>query len=250
MPFGSRALHRWRLQLVSLVAVVVLWEIVAASGLLYRGVVPPLLLMAAAFAHLMGNAQFWLNLAVTAIEIGSAIVIGGCAGMLGGLVLGVSRFLGAAFEPYLAALAATPKIIVLPIVYLMFGVGPGSKIAISAFACFVPVALSVASGIRQIRPVLVQVGRILGLSRRQMVLKIYLPALVQPIGTGLRVGLSAAIAVCLIAEIKFSGMGMGAMVIDSFNHSRFAEVYAILVIVIALAICGNAVIDRAIRRGR
>jgi ABC-type nitrate/sulfonate/bicarbonate transport system permease component len=62
--------------------------------------------------------------------------------------------------------------------------------------------------------------------------------------------LSAAIAVCLIAEIKFSGIGIGAMVIDSFNHSRFAEVYAILVIVIALAICGNAAIDRASRRGR
>jgi ABC-type nitrate/sulfonate/bicarbonate transport system permease component len=250
MPFASRVLPGRRLQLVSLVAVVALWEIVAASELLYRGVVPSLLLMAAAFVHLIGNAQFWLNLAITAVEIASAIVIGGCAGMLVGLVLGASRFLGTAFEPYLAALAATPKIIVLPIVYLMFGVGPGSKIAISAFACFVPVALSVASGVRQIRPVLVQVGRSLGLSRGQMALKIYLPALVNSIGTGMRVGLSAAIAVCLIAEIKFSGIGIGAMVIDSFNHSRFAEVYAILVIVIALAICGNAAIDRASRRGR
>jgi len=64
------------------------------------------------------------------------------------------------------------------------------------------------------------------------------------------VGLGAAIAVCLIAEIKFSRIGLGAMVIDSFNRSRFAEVYALLIVIVALAIAGNALVNRLGQRRR
>ncbi len=239
----------WRLQFVTLLAIWAFWEAMAASGLFYKGVVPSFFLIVAALVRLIANPQFWFNLSVTGMEIVVAFAAGGGCGVIVGLLLGGNRFLGAALEPYLAALAATPKVIILPIVYLMFGIGPASKIAIGAFACFVPVALSAASGMRQLNPVLVRVGRSLGLSRSQMVHKIYLPALVGPIAIGLRIALGAAIAVCLIAEIKFSRIGLGAMVIDSFNRSRFAEVYALLTVVISLAIAGNALINR-LGRGR
>ena len=245
----SRILPAWRVQLVTLLAMCALWEVVAASGLLYKGVVPSLLHIVAALARLTADPLFWFNLSVTGVEIGLAMVIGGGIGLVVGLLLGANRFLGAAFEPYLAALAATPKIIILPILYLLFGVGMAPKVAIGAFACFVPVALSAASGMRQMSPVLVRVGRSLDLSPWQMAHKIYLPALVEPVVTGLRIALGAAIAVCLIAEIKFSRIGLGAMVIDSFNRSRFAEVYALLIVIIAFAIAVNILVNR-LGRGR
>ena len=136
----------------------------------------PFLQIVVALVGLIADPQFWFNLSVTGMEIGTRLRDRRAKpGLLLGLLLGGNRFLGEAFEPYLAALAATPKIIVLPIVYLMLGVGPASKIAIGAVACFVPIALSVASGMRQISPVLVRVGKSLDLSRWQMVHKIYLP---------------------------------------------------------------------------
>jgi ABC-type nitrate/sulfonate/bicarbonate transport system permease component len=243
-PLASRLSPARRLQCATLLMIWASWEAIAASGVFYKGVVPSCFQIVAALAHLIADLRFWFNLAVTGVEIAFAIAIGGGTGLLVGLLLGGNRFLGAALEPYLAALAATPKIIILPIVYLMFGVGPVSKVAIGAFASFVPVALSAASGMRQISPVLVRVGRSLDLSHRQMVHKIYLPALVEPVATGLRIALGAAIAVCLIAEIKFSRIGLGAMVIESFNRSRFAEVYAVLIVIISLAIGGNVLVDR------
>jgi ABC-type nitrate/sulfonate/bicarbonate transport system permease component len=233
-----------RLQFATLLAVWALWELVGASGLLYNGVMPSMFLVAPALGRLITSTVFWFNLSATGLEIGLAVGFGAVTGVLVGLLLGANRFLGAAFEPQLAALAATPKIILLPILYLMFGVGPASKVAIGALACFVPVALSTASGMRQISPVLVWVGRSLDLSWWQMTHKIYLPALVEPIATGLRIALGAAIVVCLIAEIKFSRIGLGAMVIDSFNRSRFADVYALLIVLITLAIAGNSLVNR------
>ena len=244
IPVTSRLSPARRLQFTTLLAVWALWELVGASGLLYHGVMPSMFLVAPALGRLITSTVFWFNLSVTGLEIGLAVGFGAVTGLLVGLLLGGNRFLGAAFEPQLAALAAIPKIILLPILYLMFGIGPASKIAIGAFACFVPVALSTASGMRQISPVLVWVGRSLGLSWWQMTYKIYLPALVEPIATGLRIALGAAIVVCLIAEIKFSRIGLGAMVIDSFNRSRFADVYALLIVLITLAIAGNSLVNR------
>lgn len=233
-----------RLQLVTLLALWAAWEALGASGLFYAGVLPPVASIVGALGRLIVSAQFWFNLSVTGGEIALALAFGGGAGLLAGLLLGGNRFLGAAFEPQLAALAATPKIILLPILYLLFGIGPASKVAIGAFACFVPVTLSVASGMRQISPVLVRVGRSLDLTGWQMFQKIYLPALAGPIATGIRIALGAAVVVCLIAEIKFSRSGLGAMVIESFNRSRFAEVYALLVILVSFAIGGNGLIQR------
>lgn len=250
VPVASRRSHARRLQFATLLAFWALWEGVGASGLLYTGVVPSTSLIVPALGRLIASTEFWFNLSVTGLEIGLAVGLGAGAGICVGLLLGGNRFLGAAFEPQLAVLAATPKIILLPILYLMLGIGPASKIAIGAFACFVPVALSTASGMREVSPVFVSLGRSLDLSRWQMTRKIYLPALVEPIATGLRVGLGAATVVCLVAEIKFSRNGLGAMVIDSFDRSRFAEVYAVLAVLITLAIAGNGLINRLGRTDR
>jgi ABC-type nitrate/sulfonate/bicarbonate transport system permease component len=198
-------------------------------------------------ATMLGQVSFWTNFSVTASEIGLAITIGGSLGLVVGLILGGSKFLGAAYEPFVIYLASTPKVILLPIIYLMFGIGPASKIAVGSIACFMPMAISVAAGVRQINPTLIRVGQSFNLKRNQMVRYVYLPAMVAPIANGLRIALGSAIVVCLVAEIKFSSVGIGQMVIDNFNRSRFAEVYAVLIVIITLAVVGNTLVDRLAR---
>ena len=58
---------------------------------------------------------------------------------------------------------------------------------------------------------------------------------------------SAAIAICLVAETRFSYAGLGFMMIDAYNHARFAEVYAVLAIILALATTANAIVARIAR---
>ena len=245
--------RRWlrperRLQVATLVVLLVAWELIAASGLLYRGVVPSVTAIVAALATMLGQASFWMNFSITVSEIGSAIVIGGGLGLIVGLILGSNRFLGAAYTPFVIYLASTPKVILLPIIYLMFGIGPASKIVVGSIACFMPMAISAAAGMRQINPTLIRVGRSFNLTRAQMIQKIYLPAMVAPIANGLRIALGSAIVVCLVAEIKFSSVGIGQMVIDNFNRSRFADVYAALIVITTLAVVGNSLVDRLARR--
>jgi NitT/TauT family transport system permease protein len=248
-----------------IVTIVVIWEIVAASGWLFRDVVPSLLVIGRALIRILTHPNFQLqadlrnfhldlmipefyrHLWVTIGEVGTALVFGGLAGLAVGLVLGVNPFLSRAFEQFLYWLGPTPKIVFFPIMIMWFGVGPGSKIAMGTISCFFPVALSVAAGMRQIESVLIRVGRSFRANFWQMVTKIYLPAMRQPMVNGARLGLGVAVIGTLLAETKLSNRGVGFMIINAYSTFDMPSMYALLILLFVVAIGANALVARASR---
>jgi len=236
--FGRVTVVRIAIIVVMLAA----WEALARSGLLFRDVVPTLGAIARALVTLLFKPDFYTNLGWTVGEIALALLFGGVSGLLVGLVLGGSRFLGRAFEPYLYYLGPTPKIIFFPVMIMWFGVGSGSKIAMGAVSCFFPIAISAASGMRQIDRVLIRVGRSFRASTWQMVTKIYLPAMRQPVVNGLRLGLGVAIIGTLLAETKLSNRGVGYLIIQAYATFDMPRMYALLIVLFVLAIGANALL--------
>jgi NitT/TauT family transport system permease protein len=224
--------------------VLALWEAAAASGLLYRDVVPSLLVIGRAIVELLADPTYYAHLGVTAGEIGFAMLIGGLAGLAVGILLGSNRLLSRAFESYLYYLGPTPKIIFFPIMIMWFGVGPGSKIAMGVLSCFFPVALSAAAGMRTIDNVLIRVGRSFRASTWQMVTKIYLPAMRLPIINGVRLGLGVAIIGTLLAETKLSNKGIGFLIINAYSTFNMPRMYALLIVLFVLSIGVNALVGR------
>jgi NitT/TauT family transport system permease protein len=215
------------------------WEAVAQSGLVWYGAVPSSFAVLRALADLLESRDFSYNLAVTLGEVLASVAIGGVLGLAAGLVLGANRFLGRAFEPYLHYIAPTPKIVFLPVIMLLTGVGPGSKITLGALSCFFPMALSIAVGVRRIDPVLLLVGRSFDLGAAQQVRKIYLPALIPAIITGLRLSFGLALVGCLLAELKMSNAGLGYLAMQAYSQLDLATTYAIVLVVFAVAALGN-----------
>ncbi len=232
------------LRLILLASLLAAWEILAQSGWLYRDVVPSLLSIGCALASLLSSPDYYFHLSVTVLEIAGALAIGGTIGVLTGLVLGANPFAGRAIEPYIYYLGPTPKIIFFPIMIMWFGVGPGSKIAMGAVSCFFPIALSVAAGMRQIDPVLIRVGRSFRAQAWQMAWKIYLPAMRHPILNGVRLGLGIAIIGTLLAETKLSNRGIGHLIMRAYSVFDMPKMYALLIILFALAIGANAIVGR------
>jgi NitT/TauT family transport system permease protein len=227
-----------------IVFILVSWEVVAQSGLLYRDVVPSLLAIAAAIAKLLSTPDYYWHLLATASEVGTGLAAGGLSGLLVGLVLGANRVLSKAFEPYLYYLGPTPKIIFFPVMIMWFGVGPGSKIAMGAISCFFPIALSTAAGMRQIDKVLIRVGQSFRANAWQMTTKIYLPAMRHPIINGVRLGLGVAIIGTLLAETKLSNRGVGFLIIQAYSLFDMPRMYAMLIVLFVLAIGANALVGR------
>ena len=232
------------LRLVIILTVLAVWEFLSHSGWLYRDVVPSLLAIGRALFDLLAHGEYYFNLAVTAGEVGTALLLGGTLGLIVGIVLGANRFLSRAFESYLYYLGPTPKIIFFPVMIMWFGVGPGSKIALGTLSCFFPVALSAAAGMRQIDKVLIRVGKSFRASTAQMVFKIYLPAMRHPIINGVRLGLGVALIGTLLAETKLSNKGIGFLIIQAYSIFDMPRMYAMLIVLFILSIGANSVVGR------
>ncbi|HYZ63049.1 MAG TPA: ABC transporter permease subunit [Acetobacteraceae bacterium] len=234
-----------RLRLVAAALLLVLWEAASWSGLFYRGVLPSIVQILTALVRLLADPAFWWHLGTTAMEVTLALLIGGGLGIVVGVLVGGARFLRRAYEPALHYLAPTPKIVFLPILIALFGVGPSSKVAMGALSCFFPVALSVASGMTLVSPVHLRVARSFKFSTLRTLRSVYLPSLVAPMITGLRLGLGVAVIGCLLSEIKLSNRGLGFLAIQFYSQFRIPEMYAVLIVVFALAGLGNALFGRA-----
>jgi NitT/TauT family transport system permease protein len=256
-----------RLQSVTLLRIAIIvvtlacWEALAASGLLYRDVVPSLLAIGKALFNLLTvpdmavdlsrfglqeakiPAIYW-HLYVTFYEIAIGMLIGGLSGLVAGIAIGSSRLLRQAYEPLLYYLGPCPKIIFFPVMIMWFGVGPGSKIAMGAISCFFPVALNVAGGMREIDRVLIRVGRSFRANTWQMVTKIYLPAMRHPIINGIRIGLGVCLIGTLLAETKLSNSGVGFLVIQAYSLFNMPLMYALLIVLFVIAIGANALIGK------
>jgi ABC-type nitrate/sulfonate/bicarbonate transport system permease component len=232
------------LRIVIILVVLAIWEAMSRSGLLYRDVVPSLAAIGRALFVLLASPNFYFHLAVTAGEIGAAVAIGSGLGLVAGIVLGANRFLSQAYESFLYYLGPTPKIIFFPIMIMWFGVGSESKIALGVLSCFFPVALSVAAGMRQIDKSLVRVGRSFRANTWQMITKIYLPAMRHPVINGIRLGFGGALFGTLVAETKLSNKGIGFLIINAYTTFDMPRMYAMLIVLFALAIFVNALIGR------
>jgi ABC-type nitrate/sulfonate/bicarbonate transport system permease component len=233
-----------QVRIAIILTILITWEVVAASGLLYRDVVPSLLAIGAAVYRLLTNSEFYWHLGVTAAEIGTALAVGGLSGLVVGLVLGGNRLLSKSFEPYLYYLGPTPKIIFFPVMIMWFGVGPGSKVAMGAISCFFPIALSAAAGMRQIDKVLIRVGKSFRANAWQMATKIHLPAMRHPIINGVRLGLGVALIGTLLAETKLSNRGIGFLIIQAYSLFDMPRMYAMLIVLFVAAIGANVLVAR------
>lgn len=216
------------------------WEAVALAGLFYEGIVPSSFKVVAAVGRLLVDPGFYGHALRTAYEVVTGFALGSAAGLVAGIALGAHRFSDRASAPYIHGLASTPKIVFLPILMLLFGAGAGSKVGMGAFSAFFPVVIAIASGMGGVDPVLVRVARSYNASGLQIVRKVYLPSLVAPALTGMRLGLGVAIIGVLLAEIKFSDKGLGHLAIQHYNFFRVADMYAVLLITFALAVLLNA----------
>jgi NitT/TauT family transport system permease protein len=232
------------LRIAIIVTVMLGWEGLARSGLLYQDVVPTLGAISRALVETLSSPDFFWHLSTTFYEIGIALAIGGLSGLAVGIVLGASKLMQRAFEPLLYYLGPTPKIIFFPVMIMWFGVGPGSKVAMGAISCFFPVALNVAGGMREIDQVLIRVGRSLRANTWQMVTKIYLPAMRHPMINGVRLGLGVALIGTLLAETKLSNRGIGFLVIQAYSLFNMPQMYSLLIVLFVISIGANALIGR------
>lgn len=231
-----------RIKVMTVIGLILAWEVLATLGrfeILYKDVIPASWLILAAVWNELISADFYRDLGITVAEHAVGFIVGSLLAITLGILMGTRPMLRKALEPYLNAIGSTPKIVFLPILFLMFGTGMESKMAKGALSAFFPVVFSTTLGMLLINPTLIRVGQSFNLSRWKMVVKIFLPAMVNPIITGLRLGMAITVIGVLVAELKFASGGLGYRLGIYYEQYMIAPMYAIIVIIFVLAATAN-----------
>ena len=173
-------------------------------------------------------ASLWRVLASTALAIALAAPAG--------LILGQSKRLNSLFSPLIYLLYPIPKVVLVPIVLLFFGIGDLPKIVLIFLILFFQILVLVRDQAAGIRPELIQSVRSLGAGRRALFRFVYLPASLPAILTALRQSVGTAVAVLYVAELFATQRGLGYYIY--YNGSTLFDYPAMYAGIVALSLMG------------
>jgi NitT/TauT family transport system permease protein len=230
------------------VLVFLLWEAGSRAGLLPMDTLSRPSDIAAAFVRALADGSIlqatWQT--VEAALVGFAIAA--AAGVLVGVILGLSPLLERTVGPSIEALRPVPAVALTPLTLLLFGFGLRMEAAIVAFACIWPILLVTIAAVRGIEPRLLEVAQALRLSFASRLRKIVLPAALGRVVVGLRVALSISLIVAVTVEIVMNPRGLGYGMIVASQSLKPDLMYAQLLWLGLLGWGLNALLTRAFGR--
>lgn len=225
---------------------VALWE--GAHVLLGGGVLPSPWATALRLVHLLGERGFWLDIGESAQAIVTAILITWVLGVTAGVLLGFGRLAGDVIEPMIVTFHAIPKVVLYPIMLLLFGLSMSARIAFGVIHGVVPVTLFTMTVVRGLPPILLKSARAMRLSTADLFLDVLVPAALPGIVTGMRLGASMTLLGVLIGEMFASKRGLGFRLMSAIGNDDAPTITAVAVLVATIALCLNAVLHVADRR--
>ncbi|TNF60270.1 MAG: ABC transporter permease [Rhodobacteraceae bacterium] len=194
------------------------------SGLLFRHLVPSL----------------------TRLIVGAAIGVG--IGISLGILIGLFSHVRAGLVPLVAAIFPIPKIALLPLFVIWFGIDEASKYALIAFGTFTPMVVATYGAVDNVDRTLIRMGQSFGLSWVSIVRKIVLPGAMPGILSGLRISLAIAIILLVAAEMLGASHGIGAYILEAGSLYDLERLFAGVVILSVLGVTVSAGIGLVERR--
>jgi NitT/TauT family transport system permease protein len=180
----------------------------------------------------MQEGHLWVSL----FRIFSGFLLGAVPGIILGVLMGMNRTLRVALDPVMSAIYVLPKIAILPLVMLIFGIGEMSKVVIVGIASFFLVLINTTVGVRDIEPIFFEAGRNYGANRLQMLYHVILPGALPIIFAGLRLSLGTALIVIIAAEFVAAKYGLGYLIWFSWQTLLTENMFAGLVVVMILGV--------------
>jgi NitT/TauT family transport system permease protein len=202
-------------------------------------------------------AQFWLMLSdgellyhtmatVTRVLIG--FFIGTTVGIMLGLAIGLIPTVSAALQPLVDVTFPIPKVALLPLVIILFGIGEASKYAIIAISVVYLVIINTAAGVRQIERIYLDVGRNYHAGRLMMFTDVALPGALPSIITGMKVSMGVSLIVIVSAESLAAKSGIGYLIWTSWQVFEVEKMYVGLFVTAILGFASSLLLGFTERR--
>jgi NitT/TauT family transport system permease protein len=239
--------RRWASWLAFAV-IILLWQISSSTGLLSPAAMPSPLEVVNALWGLAASGKLGFHLAQSLYRIGLGWLIGTSAGLAVGLAMGIFSVARAIGIPITAAIFPIPKIALLPLFIVWFGIGESAKVATIALGVFFPTVISAYSAVDNVPRNLIRMGQSFGLPASSIVAKIVLPGAMPGILAGFRISSSIALILVVAAEMIGAEYGIGAFILAAGNLMQTDQLIAGVVMLSLLGLAISVVLGILERR--
>jgi NitT/TauT family transport system permease protein len=215
-------------------AIILVWEIVCRAFAVAPTILPSPSAIFAAIVQYQGAliSNAWQTLFTTLVGFGIAIV----GGLALGVFIGWNKTIYGALYPVMIAFNAVPKVAVVPILILWFGIGTVPAVLTAFLISFFPIVVNVATGIATTEPELRDVLRALGASKLDIMRKVGIPRSMPYFFGSLKIAITLAFVGSVVSETVGSNSGLGFLMLSAQANFKVELVFASLVILAVLGI--------------
>lgn len=224
------------------VLALILWELAAATGVMESRFFPPPSAIVAEWSRMIETGLYSSSLVASIRRIVLGYVLGAGSAFVIAFLIGGSRLLRTTLEPTIVALYTVPKLSILPLLLLMFGLGETSKVLLVALTCFFIVLINTIDAVSNVSPRYLDVGVSVRASRVAVLRHIVIPAALPQVLTGLRLAAGLGVIVIVGAEFVAANEGLGYLVWNSWNLAIPERMFVGIVSISVLGVLANALI--------
>jgi len=180
------------------------------------------------------SGELPVHIGATLSRLLLALVWGGGAGLILGMGMGYWPRLRTVVDPFVAALHPVPKMSLLPLIMLIFGIGWFSKALVVAVSTFFPMTINAMAGVRQIDPNYFDVAKVYGATRWRVFRRVVVPGSLPLVLAGARMAMNRALGATIGLELITAETGLGSMLFFAWQTLRTEELYATIFVIAAL----------------
>jgi NitT/TauT family transport system permease protein len=234
---------------LALVGAVIVWELFTRLGWVPALFLPSPLGVLQELVDMAQSGQLFVHLAASLERLLAGFLLGAAAGVVVGVLVGFFSLAEAVGQPLIAATFPIPKIALLPLLILWFGIGEASKVSVIALGVFFPMAINTYAGVREADPLLLRAAVAFGAGRWSVIKKVVLPSALPMVFAGLKLGAGTALLLLVAAEMIGADSGIGFLVLQAGNLMETTKLMvgiAILSLLGVLSHWGLSRLERAV----
>jgi ABC-type nitrate/sulfonate/bicarbonate transport system, permease component len=235
--------NRRLLSIISPIVMLVIWELLVRLHLLdYRFFPAPSKIILALW-EMVKSGTLFSDIGISLTRIFGGFLIGAVPGLIIGLTMGLFPTIKAILDPIVAATYPIPKLALMPLIMIIFGLTELEKMVIIALGTFFLVLINTLAGVVNLDMIYWDVAKNYGASRKNYYLTVALPGAMPMIFTGIKLGMGMALLLIVAAEMNGASEGIGYRIWESYAIFNIPEMYVSFIIMSLLGYIFTILLD-------
>ncbi|SDH84741.1 ABC transporter permease [Alteribacillus bidgolensis] len=233
---------------LAIVLFIIGWEIVSRNEWVNPLFISSPLAIIQAAATMLQEPDFWKNLGVSGYEFGVGFLLAMVIGIPMGVFSGWNSTFNAIVNPFISGLYVTPKVTLLPVIIIAFGIGPASKIVIVFLMAFFPIVMSAQKAMNTLDQSLIKASRTFTANDFQVFKTIALPSTVPFLLNGIRLGIGQGLIAVVVGELFASSAGIGYQLTSDGQNLQTDRMFVGVLVITLTGITLTALLGTIERR--